>query len=104
MIQMILAALVATAAPAPASVTVSDFQYRPATLTVAAGQSVRFVNRDGEAHTISAADRSFDSGGLDSGDSWTHRFTRPGRYTYFCALHPYMRGTIVVVAHGERTP
>jgi len=102
---MILAAAMAMATPLPAlsaapppTVTITDFQFRPARLTVAAGQTVRFVNRDGEAHTVTAANRRFDSGGLDSGEAWTYRFTQPGRYAYFCALHPYMRGTIVVIA------
>jgi len=97
MYQMILAVLLAAAPSTPAPVAISNFQFRPATLKIVAGQTVRFVNRDGEAHTVTATDRSFDSGGLDSGDSWTHRFTRPGRYAYICALHPFMRGTIIVL-------
>lgn len=91
-------------AAALASVTIDNFQFRPATLSIAAGQSVRFVNRDGEAHTITAVDRGFDSGGLDNGDSWTHRFTKPGRYAYLCALHPFMRGTIIVVPQRSGKP
>lgn len=91
-------------AAALASVTIDDFKFRPATLTIAAGQTVRFVNRDGEAHTVTALDRSFDSGGLDTGQAWVHRFTRPGRYAYICALHPFMRAVIVVQAKGSGKP
>jgi plastocyanin len=80
-----------------ATVAISDFAFKPVTLTVPVGETVRFVNRDQEAHTVSAADGSFDSGGLDTGGSWVHRFTKPGRYTFFCELHPYMKGAIVVV-------
>lgn len=81
-----------------ATIAISDFKFKPATLTVTAGQSVRFVNRDQEAHTVTATDNGFDSAGLDTGGTWTHTFTRPGRYTYYCELHPYMKGTIIVVA------
>ncbi|HKU66312.1 MAG TPA: cupredoxin family copper-binding protein [Candidatus Baltobacteraceae bacterium] len=80
-----------------ATVAISDFKFKPATLTVTAGETVRFVNRDQEAHTVTATGGGFDSQGLDTGGTWTHRFTQPGRYTYYCELHPYMKGTIVVV-------
>ena len=56
---------------------------------------MRFVNKDGEAHTVTVRG-GFDSGGLDTGDSWVHQFTRPGKYPYFCSLHPYMRGMVIV--------
>ena len=104
--ELLLAALTLTAAaplatktPA-ATVVIQGFAYVPATLTVAPGQSVRFVNRDSEAHTVTATDRAFDSGGLDTGDSWTRRFDRPGTYRYFCELHPYMKGVVIVRARG----
>ena len=84
------------AAPSPHVVHVKDFAFQPATLTISAGQRVTFQNDDDEAHTVTATDKSFDSAGLDSGQSWTHTFERPGTYTYFCALHPYMKGKIVV--------
>ena len=99
---LILTALLALG-PAPASsslpattVHIKDFKYVPATVTVAAGATVRFVNDDGEAHTVTASDKSFDSGGLDSGEAWSHRFTSVGTFAYFCAVHPYMHGTVVV--------
>lgn len=90
MIHLVLAATVVT-------VAIRDFTFRPASVTITAGQNVRFVNDDQEAHTITAADRSFDSAGLDTRGTWTYRFTKPGRYAYYCELHPYMHGTIVVL-------
>ena len=87
----------ATAAPAPAVVVhIKDFAYVPRSVTVPAGTTVRFVNDDTEGHTVTAVDRTFDSNGLDTGDSWTHRFAAPGTFAYFCAIHPYMHGSIVV--------
>lgn len=94
MIALVLAAAVA------AVVSIDDFKYTPAAVRISAGQSVRFINHDSEAHTITAPGGIFDSGGLDTGDSWTYRFMKAGRYAYFCSLHPYMKGTIVVVPAG----
>lgn len=88
----------APAAQPPAVVRIANFAFVPATVTVAAGQSVSFVNDDSEPHTASAVDRSFDSGGLDLHDTWQHAFRTPGRYAYFCEMHPTMTGTIVVTA------
>ncbi len=90
------AALIGSA-PMTSVVHVKDFAFRPASLTVTAGQRVTFQNDDDEAHTVTATDKSFDSAGLDSGQSWTHTFDKPGTYTYFCALHPYMKGKIIVL-------
>jgi plastocyanin len=82
--------------PATAVVHIRNFAFVPASLVIAAGTAVTFVNDDGEAHTVTAADRSFDSAGLDTNDSWKHVFAKPGTYAYFCALHPTMRAEIVV--------
>ena len=82
--------------PAAVTVHIKDFAYVPASVTVTAGTTVRFVNDDNEAHTVTANDKSFDSGGLDSRDTWTHRFASAGTFAYFCAIHPYMHGTVVV--------
>jgi plastocyanin len=91
-----LSLLVLGAAPSPASVQIVNDSFWPATLTVDAGQSVTFTNKDDDAHTITAVDGSFDSRGLDTGGVWHHVFTKPGTYKYFCQLHPFMRGTMVV--------
>ena len=101
---LLLAALPVLTAAAPAAppvtpaavVHIKNFAYVPATVTVAAGSTVRFVNDDGEAHTVTSDAKTFDSGGLDSGDSWSYRFAAPGTYPYFCAVHPYMHGAVVV--------
>ena len=99
---LILSVLLALGpAPAPSTapatvVHIKNFAYVPPALTVAAGTTVRFVNDDGEAHTVTASDKSFDSGGLDTGEAWSHRFTSAGTFPYFCAVHPYMHGTVVV--------
>jgi plastocyanin len=100
MTALILAALTALpAAPATGTpvVTIQNFKYTPASVTIHVGQSVRFINRDDEAHTATSRTNAFDTGGLDTGDSQTIRFTKPGKYSFFCSLHPYMTGTVIVV-------
>lgn len=94
----VLAVATIAAAPAPATavVHISNFAFSPPTLTVAAGTRVTFVNDDEEPHTATAVDKSFDSEALDLHQSWQHAFAAPGRYAYFCELHPHMRGTVVV--------
>ena len=85
--------------PAPAAVTtvhIKNFKYVPDTLTIHPGATVKFVEDDETPHTVTATDRSFDSGNLDQGKSWTHTFAREGTYKYFCAYHTYMTGTVTV--------
>jgi plastocyanin len=85
------------------TVHIRDFAFVPATLSIARGDTVIFINDDDDAHTVTASDKSFDSAGLDTHDRWKHTFTKDGTYTYFCALHPYMKGTIVVNEPAGRT-
>ncbi|HEV7179695.1 MAG TPA: cupredoxin family copper-binding protein [Candidatus Baltobacteraceae bacterium] len=68
----------------------------PAQVSISAGDTVLFVNDDDDAHTVTATDNSYDSRGLDSHQSWSHPFTKAGTYHYFCELHPFMKGTVVV--------
>jgi plastocyanin len=104
-----LAAVVALALAAPVfstpgraadanAVIIDDFKFAPATLTVPAGAKVTWVNRDGEPHTVMSADGglTFKSPALDTDDSFSFTFAKPGTYTYFCSVHPHMTGTIVV--------
>jgi len=85
----------AHSATTPAVVMKND-AYSPQNLTIVAGQSVIFTNADDDAHTVTATDGGFDSKGLDTNDVWRHTFAKPGIYRYFCELHPFMKGTIVV--------
>jgi plastocyanin len=86
--------------PSGAVVHMKNFAFSPPTITVSAGQRVTFVNDDEEPHTVTAVDKSFDSEALDMHQTWQHTFTKPGTYAYFCELHPYMKGSIVVRAGG----
>jgi plastocyanin len=77
-------------------VTVDNFSFNPATLTVAPGTTVTWTNRDDVPHTITANDKRFASKPLDTDDTFSHVFTQAGTYSYFCAVHPHMTGQIIV--------
>jgi plastocyanin len=90
-----------SAAPAErkaARVVIDHFSYAPRTLTVAPGTRVVWVNRDDVPHTVtsSAMPRLLNSGALDTDDQFSHVFTDPGTYDYFCAVHPKMTARVVV--------
>ena len=79
-------------------VTIDNFSFSPGVLTVAVGTKVTWLNRDDVPHTVTSATkpRVLDSSTLDTDQSFSHIFTRPGTYDYFCAVHPKMTGKIVV--------
>ena len=85
----------AAAAPTTKRVEIKHFKYGPATVTVPIGATVTWVNEDEEPHTVKA-DGVFASAGLEYDDTFSFKFTKAGRYTYSCALHPKMKGTVVV--------
>jgi plastocyanin len=77
-------------------VTIRDYVYAPDPVRVRAGSSVTWTNNDAAPHTASADDGGWDSGSLTEGKSGTVRFDTPGTYSYHCALHPTMKGKVVV--------
>jgi plastocyanin len=80
------------------TVSIVDYAYSPQRLTVRAGTSVTWTNHDATAHTATANDSaSFDTGTINPHHSRTVRFTHPGSYSYHCAFHAFMTGTITVV-------
>ncbi|MEE8331286.1 MAG: plastocyanin/azurin family copper-binding protein [Acidimicrobiia bacterium] len=89
------------APPANADISVFDFGFAPANRTVDVGDTVSWANTGVAPHTVTADDRSFDSGFMFSGDPFSRRFDAPGAFAYFCSIHPEMVGTITVV--GEAT-
>jgi plastocyanin len=79
-------------------VVIDNFAFAPQVLTVAPGTRVTWVNKDDVPHTATSAQkpRLFNSGAVDTDERYSHVFTTPGTYTYFCAVHPRMTATIVV--------
>ncbi|MDE2136081.1 MAG: cupredoxin family copper-binding protein [Gammaproteobacteria bacterium] len=86
----------AAGAAAPGVVIARDFMFAPLTVTIAAGTTVTWTNRDDEPHTVVSDTGLFRSGALDTNESFSFRFDAPGTYHYACSIHPRMVGTIVV--------
>jgi plastocyanin len=78
------------------AVTIANFAFDPAEITVAAGTTVTWTNEDVAPHTVTADDGPFDSGRLDQGGSFSQTFDQPGSFAYHCEFHPSMHGTVVV--------
>jgi plastocyanin len=85
-------------AAANASVTISDFQFAPASVTVDAGDTVTWTNDGPTPHSATADDGSFDTGIFEAGQSRSQTFEQAGTFSYFCTPHPNMRGTVTVRA------
>ncbi|MGC2774015.1 MAG: cupredoxin family copper-binding protein [Bradyrhizobium sp.] len=76
-------------------VTIDNFTFGPAELTVKVGDTVTWTNHDDIPHTVVSAGK-FRSKTLDSDDSFSFTFTASGDYKYFCSLHPHMTGVVKV--------
>jgi plastocyanin len=85
-----------TPQPATLEVKIDNFSFGPATLTVAAGATVTWTNRDDIPHTVVSTDKVFKSKVLDTDEKFSYTFTKAGTYAYFCSVHPKMTGSIVV--------
>ena len=86
----------APAKGAGAQIEIRNFQFAPATLEVRSGATITWVNEDEEIHSIVSSQGLFTSPGLDAEQHFSYRFEKPGTYEYRCALHPQMKGMVVV--------
>jgi plastocyanin len=75
-----------------------SFSPEQVTVVIGVNNTVTWVNNDNAAHTITAKDGSFGSGNIGSGGSYTYTFMTPGTYSYYCAYHSWMIGSVVVEA------
>lgn len=87
----------ASARAATVEVSIENYHYVPATVTIRAGDTVRWTNAEKRtSHTILLLGQGGESNRLFPGETHEHRFERPGRYDYTCGPHPEMRGVVVV--------
>ncbi|HEX3974699.1 MAG TPA: cupredoxin family copper-binding protein [Solirubrobacteraceae bacterium] len=118
--QVRLAVLTVTVAPGPApqaelsgrvtahaagdpGVTIADFHFSPAATTIHVGDTITWSNSGPSSHTATASNGSFNTGVLKKGQSASHTFTQPGTFAYVCQIHPFMHGTITVLASTTST-
>ena len=94
--------------PTTHKVVMEGMVFKPASLTIKAGDSVVWVNADIVEHTATALDNSWDSKMVSPEKSWIHTFKSAASYDYVCKYHPTMKGTVKVVAtttsRGGRSP
>lgn len=82
---------------AKAEIRIDNFAFTPTELTVAAGTTVDWINRDDIPHVVVSDDKkTFKSKALDTDDKFSYTFTKPGAYAYFCSVHPKMTGKVIV--------
>lgn len=77
-------------------VAVKNFSFSPEQVTIPLDGNVKWTNADSTSHTITANDGSFDSGSKPGGGTFERTFTAAGTFTYFCAIHTSMQGTVQV--------
>ena len=83
--------------PGIIEIKIDNFSFGPMTMTVAAGTTVTWTNNDDVPHTVVSDDKAtFRSPALDTGEHFSYTFSRPGKYPYFCSVHPKMVAEVVV--------
>lgn len=89
-----------SATPNVVRVTIHDYKFDPATVTVHAGDTVEWNNVDKVPHTATADGQAqkpvFDSGSISTGAAWRYVAATKGTYNYICTFHTYMKGQLIV--------
>jgi len=80
------------------TIQIRDYAFSPASLQVKVGATITVTNADEVAHTLTAKDKSFDTGRLEPGKSATITLRTAGTFAYLCSFHPYMQGSIQVTS------
>jgi len=86
----------AAGTPDPTRIVMKDFTFVPMALTVNSGSTVTWANMDDEPHNVVSDTGLFRSGAIDTNESFSFKFDKPGTYHFTCSIHPRMVGTIVV--------
>ena len=104
----LLVALAVPAAAVPATVDIVDFDYAPREARIVPGESVTWRFRGAQDHTVTSdagQAEAFASGAPRIGGAdFVHRFDHLGRFTYFCIVHPDMRGSVLVAPPDLTAP
>ena len=96
-----------TATPKPAApnpvarvrkTVIKNISYLQPKITVAVGTTVEWTNNDPLPHSVTAVDKSFNSGLIQPGKTYRHTFTKAGTFNFYCIPHPFMKGVITVTA------
>jgi len=80
--------------PGTNEVWIQGMAFNPATITVAAGTTIKWTNKDAVAHTVTSS--TFDSGSIAGNGTWSNTFATAGTFQYKCTFHPSMIANVVV--------
>jgi amicyanin len=83
-------------APTSHSMTITGFAFSSPSLTIKKGDTVIWTNQDSVSHTVTGDDGGPASPSLAKGQSYSYTFNTAGTYSYHCAVHPNMKGTVAV--------
>ncbi len=83
-----------TGGPGANEVFIQGMSFNPSSLTVTAGTTVTWTNKDGVAHTVTSTTGLFDSGSISTNGTFSHTFTAAGTFSYYCKIHTYMTGSV----------
>jgi plastocyanin len=86
----------ATGGPGTNEVFIQGMSFNPGTITVAAGTTVTWTNKDAVAHTVTSSTSLFDSGSLGTNGTFSHTFATAGSFSYYCKFHTYMTASVTV--------
>lgn len=86
----------AIALPVETRVGIDNFTFKPDTITVPVGTKLVWENNDDIPHSIVESTGKFHSAALDTEDKFSFTFDKAGTFEYFCGLHPFMKGKVVV--------
>ena len=85
-----------TGGPGPNEVFIQGMAFNPSSISVTAGTTIKWTNKDGVAHTVTSNTNLFNSGSIASGGTFTFTFSTAGTYSYFCSIHPSMVASVTV--------
>ncbi len=85
-----------TDVPGVNEVFIKGMAFTPSTITITAGTTITWTNKDGIDHTVTSNTGIFDSGTINTNGVYSHLFSTVGSYPYHCTIHPSMTATVVV--------
>ena len=82
--------------PGQNEVWIKNMVFNPSTITVTAGTTIKWTNKDTAPHTATSTDNLFDTGTLGINESSSIKFSNAGSFSYICTFHTSMKGTVIV--------
>jgi plastocyanin len=85
-----------TSGPGANAVFIQGMAFNPATISVTAGTTITWTNKDAVAHTVTSTTNLFNSGNIGTNATFSFTFATAGSYSYYCSIHPSMTASVTV--------